>query len=71
MHDWPMRGPFDVVFCRNVVIYFDKPTQRVLFERFADLLVERGHLFVGHSESLFKVTERFVPLGKTIYQRCI
>lgn len=71
MHDWPMRGPFDVVFCRNVVIYFDKPTQRVLFERFADLLVDHGHLFVGHSESLFKVTERFVPLGKTIYQRCI
>lgn len=71
MHDWPMRGPFDVVFCRNVVIYFDKPTQRGLFERFADLLVERGHLFVGHSESLFKVTDRFVPLGKTIYQRCI
>lgn len=71
MEDWPMRGPFDIVFCRNVVIYFDKPTQRVLFERFADLLVDRGHLFVGHSESLFKVTERFTPLGKTIYQRCL
>lgn len=71
MLDWPMSGPFDVVFCRNVVIYFDKPTQRVLFERFADLLAERGHLFVGHSESLFKVTDRFVPLGKTIYRRCI
>lgn len=71
MLDWPMSGPFDVIFCRNVVIYFDKPTQRVLFERFADLLAERGHLFVGHSESLFKVTDRFVPLGKTIYRRCI
>ncbi len=71
MDDWPMRGAFDIVFCRNVVIYFDKPTQRVLFERFADQLVEQGHLFVGHSESLFKVTERFAPLGKTIYQRCI
>ena len=71
MLDWPMSGPFDAVFCRNVVIYFDKPTQRVLFERFADLLAERGHLFVGHSESLFKVTDRFVPLGKTIYRRCI
>jgi chemotaxis protein methyltransferase CheR len=54
-----------------VVIYFDKPTQRKLFERFADLLDERGHLFVGHSESLFKVTDRFAPLGKTIYRRCI
>lgn len=71
MDDWPMRGPFDLIFCRNVVIYFDKATQRVLFERYADILVERGHLFVGHSESLFKVTERFVPLGKTIYQRCL
>ncbi|MDQ5910133.1 MAG: Protein-glutamate O-methyltransferase [Pseudomonadota bacterium] len=71
MDDWPMRGPFDLIFCRNVVIYFDKPTQSVLFERFADLLIERGHLFVGHSESLFKVTERFAPLGKTIYQKCL
>ena len=71
MEDWPMRGAFDIVFCRNVVIYFDKPTQRVLFERFADILIEQGHLFVGHSESLFKVTERFVPLGKTIYRRCL
>ncbi|MER2582506.1 MAG: protein-glutamate O-methyltransferase [Candidatus Competibacter sp.] len=69
MEDWPMRGPFDIVFCRNVVIYFDKPTQRVLFERFADQLIDQGYLFVGHSESLFKVTDRFVPLGKTIYQR--
>lgn len=71
MEEWPMRGAFDIVFCRNVVIYFDKPTQQVLFDRFADLLIEQGHLFVGHSESLFKVTERFAPLGKTIYRRCI
>ncbi|HPF59786.1 MAG TPA: protein-glutamate O-methyltransferase [Candidatus Competibacteraceae bacterium] len=71
MDDWPMRGPFDLIFCRNVVIYFDKPTQQILFERYADILAERGHLFVGHSESLFKVTERFAPLGKTIYQRCL
>ena len=71
MEEWPMRGAFDIVFCRNVVIYFDKPTQQVLFDRFADRLIEQGHLFVGHSESLFKVTERFAPLGKTIYRRCI
>ncbi len=71
MEDWPMRGVFDIVFCRNVVIYFDKPTQSALFERFADRMIKQGHLFVGHSESLFKVTERFTPLGKTIYQRCL
>jgi chemotaxis protein methyltransferase CheR len=69
MNDWPMRGPFDFVFCRNVVIYFDKPTQRVLFERFANLLVPRGHLFIGHSESLFQVSNRYELLGKTIYRK--
>ncbi|MGE3539894.1 MAG: protein-glutamate O-methyltransferase CheR [Candidatus Tectimicrobiota bacterium] len=71
MQPWPMRGPFDVIFCRNVVIYFDKETQRQLFNRFADLLEAQGNLFVGHSESLFKVTERFELLGKTIYRRCL
>lgn len=67
MHDWPMRGPFDVIFCRNVVIYFSKDTQKVLFNRFADLLGDSGHLFVGHSESLYAVSDRFKLLGKTIY----
>lgn len=69
MHQWPMRGPFDVIFCRNVVIYFDKPTQRVLFDRYADMLRPDGHIFLGHSESLFKVSERFKLLGNTMYQR--
>lgn len=69
MHEWPMKGPFDIIFCRNVVIYFDKPTQKVLFERYAELLDEHGHLFVGHSESLFKVTDKFRLIGKTIYER--
>lgn len=70
MNSWPVRGPFDIIFCRNVVIYFDKPTQKTLFERYADLLTPQGHLFVGHSESLFKVTDRFKLIGNTIYQRC-
>ncbi|WP_455221190.1 CheR family methyltransferase [Kaarinaea lacus] len=69
MHDWPMKGPFDAIFCRNVVIYFDKPTQRILIDRFANLLDPGGYLFLGHSESLFKVSDRFKLVGQTIYQK--
>lgn len=69
MQDWPMRGPFDVIFCRNVVIYFDKATQRRLFNRYADLLADDGHLFIGHSETLFKVCDRFTLIGRTIYRK--
>jgi chemotaxis protein methyltransferase CheR len=65
---WPMRGPFDIIFCRNVVIYFDKPTQRVLFDRMANLMSDDGHLFIGHSENLFRVSERFELIGKTIHR---
>lgn len=68
--EWPMNGQFDVLFCRNVVIYFDKDTQRVLFDRFANKLKEDGYMFIGHSESLFKVTDRFELLGKTIHRKC-
>jgi chemotaxis protein methyltransferase CheR len=66
---WPMSGPFDVVFCRNVVIYFDKDTQRVLFDRIADIMSPQGYLFIGHSETLFRVSERFESLGRTIYRK--
>ena len=69
MENWPIKGPFDFMFCRNVVIYFNKDTQRILFDRYADLLAPKAHLFIGHSESLNKVTERFALLGKTIYQK--
>lgn len=69
MDAWPMSGPFDIIFCRNVVIYFDKPTQKVLFDRYADLMRPDGHLFVGHSETLFKVSTRFSLVGRTIYRR--
>jgi chemotaxis protein methyltransferase CheR len=67
--DWPMKGPFDAIFCRNVVIYFDKPSQVKLFDRFADILVPDGFLYVGHSESLFKVSERFAFMGQSIYRK--
>jgi chemotaxis protein methyltransferase CheR len=66
---WPMKGPFDIIFCRNVLIYFDKPTQKTILERYYDLLADDGELFVGHSESLLKVTDRFRLLGKTVYRK--
>lgn len=66
---WPMKGPFDVIFCRNVVIYFDKDTQRVLFDRYANLLVPGGFLYIGHSENLFGITERFKLLGRNIHRK--
>ncbi|MFQ5470045.1 MAG: CheR family methyltransferase [Gammaproteobacteria bacterium] len=69
LHNWPMKGPFDVIFCRNVVIYFNKDTQKVLFDRYADLMETGNHLFIGHSESLFKVSDRFELLGQTIYRK--
>ena len=69
MHQLPMKGPFDVIFCRNVVIYFDKETQRDLFRRFAQLQRPGAVLFLGHSESMFKVSEDYTLVGKTIYKR--
>ncbi len=69
MNEWPIKGPFDFMFCRNVVIYFDKPTQSVLFDRYANLLVDDACLFLGHSETMFKVCDRFKLIGNTIYQK--
>jgi len=69
MHDWPMHGLFDAIFCRNVVIYFDTPTRQVLFERFANIMQPGGHLFIGHSETLRSISSRFQLIEKTIYRR--
>lgn len=66
---WPMKGKFDVIFCRNVVIYFNKDTQKELFDRLADSLVDGGYLFIGHSETLHGVTQRFESMGRTIYKK--
>lgn len=64
---WPMRGKFDFVFCRNVMIYFDKPTQLRLLRRIAGMLKPDGLLFVGHSESLHHAQELFRLCGNTTY----
>ena len=69
MHELPMRGPLDIIFCRNVIIYFDKDTQRSLFRRYARLQRPGDLLFIGHSESMFKVSDAYSLIGRTIYQR--
>ena len=69
MHEWPVRGPFDAIFCRNVIIYFDKETQRALFERMAALQRPGDILFLGHSESLYRVSDKYELVGRTIYRR--
>lgn len=69
LEKWPIKGPFDAIFCRNVLIYFDKDTQRTLFNRYADLLKPDGWLYIGHSENLFNVCDRFKLVGRTIYKK--
>ncbi len=69
MDEWPMQGPFDFIFCRNVMIYFDQQTQARLLQRMASLLRPGGHLFVGHSEALARHQSNFELMGKTIYRK--
>ena len=69
LHPWPMRGPFDAIFCRNVVIYFDQPTKQRLFRRYAELLPAGGYLFLGHSESLHGINDEFELIGRTVYRK--
>lgn len=69
LHDWPMSGLFDAIFCRNVVIYFDKPTKERLFRRYAAQLVPEGYLFLGHSESMHGLNDDFALVGRTVYRK--
>lgn len=69
LHEWPMRGLFDAIFCRNVVIYFDQPTKQRLFRRYAELLPVGGYLFLGHSESLHGINDDFELIGRTVYRK--
>ncbi|MFH1716324.1 MAG: protein-glutamate O-methyltransferase [Planctomycetota bacterium] len=67
--EWPLKGPLDFIFCRNVMIYFDKPTQQRLINRFWELLSPGGILFTGHSESLTGIEHRFDYIQPTIYMK--
>jgi chemotaxis protein methyltransferase CheR len=65
---WPLSGPFDVIFCRNVMIYFDKPTQGQILSRFVPLMKPAGLLFAGHSENFMYASDAFRLRGKTVYE---
>jgi chemotaxis protein methyltransferase CheR len=69
LEPWPMSGPFDAIFCRNVLIYFDRVGRTQVIESFARLLAQNGFLYLGHSESLYGVSSSFQQAGPTIYRR--
>lgn len=68
--EWPMSGRFDTIFCRNVMIYFDRPTKERLVAHFAEVLAPGGHLYIGHSERVTgPAADVLEPVGPTIYRR--
>lgn len=69
MHQWPMTGKFDFIFCRNVIIYFDQDTKEELVNRYGHYLNTGSHLLIGHSESLHKVETDFDLIGNTVYKK--
>jgi chemotaxis protein methyltransferase CheR len=69
MDEWPMKGPIDVIFCSNVVIYFDRETQRRIVARMAALQRPDDHLILGHAESLLQVSKQYRLMGDTIHRR--
>jgi len=69
MENWPFQGPIDFIFCRNVMIYFDKSTQQRLVNRYWQVLERGGYLFTGHSESLTGIDHKFRYIQPTIYKK--
>ena len=69
MGQWPIKPPIDFIFCRNVMIYFDKPTQQRLIGRYWEMLESGGVLFTGHSESLTGIEHKFKYVEPTIYMK--
>jgi len=68
LNNWPMQGKFDIIFCRNVIIYFDNPTKQNLIKRYHGLIEDNGILYLGHSENILGIADMFESLGKTIYK---
>jgi chemotaxis protein methyltransferase CheR len=64
---WPIRGPFDAIFCRNVMIYFDKETQYKILQKFVPIMHRDALLFAGHSESFQHAADLFRIQGRTVY----
>jgi chemotaxis protein methyltransferase CheR len=69
MEEWPMRGPFEAIFCRNVMIYFDRDTQERLVQRFSKLLAPDGYLFIGHSETLHALSHDLRYVAPAVYAK--
>jgi chemotaxis protein methyltransferase CheR len=68
---YPLEGPFHVIFCRNVMIYFDRPSQELLVNRLSRMLMPGGYLKVGHSESLTTIKHSLQSIKPAIYRRPI
>ncbi|MDD5228234.1 MAG: protein-glutamate O-methyltransferase [Methylococcales bacterium] len=69
MQEWSMKTPFDVIFCRNVLIYFDRETKAALAKRYARMLASKSWLFIGHSESLNQICNEFELVATTSYRK--
>jgi len=69
MDTWPIDGPFDLIFCRNVMIYFDMPTRTELVGRYRDMLTPGGHLFIGHAESLGTGRQGLTLVQPAVYRK--
>ena len=69
--EYPMKKKFDIIFCRNVIIYFDRETQKKLFEQYYKYLKDDGYLLIGHSENITSITDKFVLAGRTIYRKVV
>ncbi|PKL18286.1 MAG: chemotaxis protein CheR [Spirochaetae bacterium HGW-Spirochaetae-5] len=69
--EYPMKKKFDIIFCRNVIIYFDRETQKKLFEKYHSYLKDDGYLLIGHSENITSITDRFSLAGRTIYRKVV